>query len=74
MSWIKYNLLQLIKLMNSFVIKRSMLNLAAFKLTIYNNINLVLIDSEKKFKIDYDKDSRLQINLENYKKNLELLF
>jgi len=38
------------RLINSFVIKRSMLKFATFKLSIYNNINLIFIDFVKKFK------------------------
>ena len=38
------------KLINSFVIKRSMIKISSFKLSMFNNINLIFTDFVKKFK------------------------
>ncbi|RNA34046.1 hypothetical protein BpHYR1_007101 [Brachionus plicatilis] len=52
----------LLLLIKSFVIKRSMLKYATYKLSIYNYINLIFIDFC--YSVDYDKGTSLLINLE----------
>ena len=38
------------RLINSFVIKRSLIKFSTFKLSVFNNINLIFTDFEKKIK------------------------